>query len=79
MKQLMSPSHRGPSAGPAIGQSPMALGRHEQSASRPAIPPGAEPGRGQSSGLASPGEGLGQQAQRGLQGRPTDPSDEGLA
>jgi oxaloacetate decarboxylase alpha subunit len=45
--------------------------------SRPAIPSGAEPGRGQSGGLSSPGEGLSREARRGLQGRPTYPSVEG--
>ena len=39
---------------------------------------GAEPGRGQSSGLATLGEGLGQPARRGLQGRPAYPPGEGL-
>jgi hypothetical protein len=43
--------------------------------SRPAIPSGAEPGRGQSGGLSSPDEGPGCKARRGLQGRPTYPSD----
>ena len=42
------------------------------------IPMGAEPGHEQSGGLFVPGEGLGQQAQRGLQCRPTYSSDEGL-
>ena len=54
----------GPSAGPLP--------------SRPAIPSGAEPGREQSGGLFAPGEELGTWAQRGLQGRPTYPSAEGL-
>lgn len=44
---------------------------------RPAIPPGAEPGREQSGGLFSPGEGTGRKARRGLQGRPTYPSGKG--
>jgi len=47
--------------------------------SRPAIPAGAEPGRGQSGGLAAPGEGRGLPAPRGLQGRSAFPSTEGLA
>ncbi len=42
------------------------------------IPSGAEPGHKQSGGLFVPGEGLGLLAQRGLQGWPTYPSDEGL-
>ncbi len=46
--------------------------------SRPAISSGAEPGQAQSGGLRLPGEGPVQQARRGLQGRPTYPSDEGL-
>ncbi len=72
----------------AIGQRPMAFRRHRQSAgtvcvrlqlTKPArIPSGAEPGHEQSGGLFVPGEGLGQQAQRGLQGRPVYPPDEGL-
>ena len=37
----------------------------------PAFASGAEPGHGQSGGLAVPGEGLGRQVQRGLPGRPT--------
>jgi simple sugar transport system permease protein len=45
--------------------------------SRPAIPSGAEPGRGLSSGQATPGEGLGQEAQRGRHGRPAYSTDEG--
>jgi len=45
--------------------------------SRPAIPSGAEPAHGQSSGLRVPGEGLGHQARRGLQGRPAYTTDEG--
>ena len=71
-----------------IGQRPMVLGRHGQSAgtarvrpqfAKPAgIPMGAEPGHEQSGGLFVPGEGLGQQAQRGLQGRPVYSPDEGL-
>ena len=71
----------------AIGPRPMAFSRHRQSAgtacvrpqlTKPArIPLGAEPGHEQSSGLFVPGEGLGQQAQRGLQGRPTYSSGEG--
>lgn len=44
----------------------------------PAGPLGAEPGRGQSGGLSAPAEGLGHPGQRGLQGRPTHPSDEGM-
>ncbi len=43
------------------------------------IPVGAEPGREQSSGLFTPGEGLGHQAQRGLQDRPRYSADEGLS
>lgn len=39
---------------------------------------GAEPGREQSGGLFVPGEGLDRQGQRGLQGRPTHTSVEGL-
>jgi hypothetical protein len=53
----------GPSAGPLPSQ--------------PAMPSGAEPGHAQSGGLGAPGEGLGRPAQRGPQGRPTYPSDEG--
>ena len=53
----------GPSAGPLP--------------SRPAIPLGAEARHGQSSGLPMPGKGLVHTDQRGLQGRPTYPSDEG--
>jgi len=63
MKHPLSNPTSGPSAGPLP--------------SRPAIPSGAEPGRDQSSGLITPGEGLCRQAQRGLQGRPRYPSDEG--
>ena len=49
-----------------------------RAAPKPArIPLGAEPGHEQSSGLFVPGEGLGQQAQRGLQGRPGYAPDEG--
>ena len=55
----------GPSAGPLP--------------SRPAIPLGAEPGPEQSGGRFAPGEELGPWAQRGLQGRPTYPSAEGLS
>ncbi len=57
----------------------MSQARDERRAapSRPAIPPGAEPGREQSSGLFVPGEGLGQLAQRGLQGRVAYPPHEG--
>jgi hypothetical protein len=47
--------------------------------SRPAIPSGAEPGHELSGGLLVPGEARGQLAPRGLQGRPTDSSDEGPA
>jgi len=71
-----------------IGQRPMVLGRHGQSAgtarvrpqfAKPArIPLGAEPGHEQSNGLFVPGEGLGHRAQRGLQGRPGYSPDEGL-
>ena len=43
------------------------------------IPSGAEPGHEESGGLFMPGEELGLPAQRGLQGRPTYPSDEGLS
>jgi hypothetical protein len=50
-----------------------APGRPKQAA----VPPGAEPGREQSSGLFSPGEGLGCTPQRGLQGRPRYSADEG--
>ena len=46
---------------------------------RPAFPSGAEPGRGQPGGLFTPGEGPGVLAWRGLQDRPTYPSDEGLS
>jgi hypothetical protein len=50
-----------------------------RAAPKPArVPLGAEPGREQSSGLFTPGEGLGLLAQRGLQGRPMYPSGEGL-
>lgn len=58
---------------------PIAIPRAERRAalSRPAVPSGAEPGREQSGGLGMPGEGLGPLAQRGLQDRPTYPSDEG--
>jgi|GEM_PF-133080 len=45
--------------------------------SRPVVPSGAKPGREQSCGLLAPGEELGREAERGLQGRPTYPSDEG--
>ncbi len=45
--------------------------------SRPAVPSGAEPGHGQSRGLAMPGEGQGCVALRGLQGRPAYPPGEG--
>ena len=49
-----------------------------RAAPKPArIPPGAEPGRGPSSGRSSPGEGLDRKARRGLQGRPMYPSGEG--
>ena len=85
-----------------VGQRPMLLGRHRQSAgtagvrpqlAKPAArwrnpptgrlasalaPSGAAPGHEQSAGLFMPGEGLGQQAQRGLQGRPVYSPDEGL-
>ena len=57
-----------------------ALRAERRAAPKPArIPSGAEPGREQSSGLFAPGEGLGRLAQRGLQGRPTYSSDEGLS
>jgi hypothetical protein len=46
--------------------------------SRPTIPSGAEPGRGQSGGLAAPGEGRGLPAPRGLQDRLAYPPAEGL-
>jgi hypothetical protein len=50
-----------------------------RAAPKPARAPlGAEPGREQSGGLFSPGEGLGDNAQRGLQGGPTYSSDRGL-
>ena len=50
-----------------------------RAAPKPArIPPGAEPGHKQSGGLFVPGEGLGLLAQRGLHGRATYSSDEGL-
>jgi hypothetical protein len=42
-----------------------------------AVPPGAEPGHEQSSGLFGPGEGPGGNARRGLQGRPRYAADEG--
>lgn len=45
---------------------------------RPAIPSGAEPAHSQSGGLTVAGKGLGRAVQRGLQGRPTYSSDEGL-
>jgi|GEM_PF-4123131 len=54
---------------------------HKEAASRPcrpAVPSVAEPGREQSSGLFAPGDELGRKAERGLQDRPTYPSDEGL-
>jgi hypothetical protein len=46
--------------------------------SRPAVPSGAESGHKQTRGLFVPDEGPGPLARRGLQGRPTYPSDEGL-
>ena len=45
---------------------------------RHSLPSGAEPGQEQSGGLFVPGEESGRTARRGLQGRPTYPSDEGL-
>ncbi len=55
------------------------LRAERRAAPKPArIPSGAEPGREQSGGLFTPGEGLCRQVQRGLQGRSTYPSDEGL-
>ena len=45
--------------------------------SRPAVPLGAEHGHEQSGGLFVPCDELGRKAQRGLQDRPTYPSDEG--
>jgi hypothetical protein len=42
------------------------------------IPSGAEPGRAQPDGLRAPGEEFARKGERGLQGRPTYPSDEGL-
>ena len=63
MKHRVSTDGGGPSAGPLP--------------SRPAIPVGAEPGHGLSRGQPMPGEGLGQQAQRGLQGRAAYSTDEG--
>ncbi len=65
MRHRMSESSRGPSARWRPG--------------RPAICSGAEPGHGQSGGLTVPGEGPGDEAQRGLQGRPMVTSDQGLA
>ena len=50
-----------------------------RAAPKPArIPAGAEAGHGESSGLAVPAEGPQQGRRRGLQGRPTYSSDEGL-
>ena len=46
---------------------------------RPSFPSGAEPGHEQPGGLFVPGEGQGLPALRGLQGRPTYSSDEGLS
>ncbi len=43
------------------------------------VPAGAEPGREQSGGLFTPGEGLGHVAQRGLQDRLRYSADEGLS
>ena len=72
----------GPSQ-PAAGRAPNGPSRADAGRApgrpKPArIPLGAEPGRGQSSGLAALGEGLGQPARRGLQGRPAVPPSEGL-
>ena len=54
------------------------LRAERRAAPKPArIPAGAEPGHEQSGGLFMPGEELGLPAQRGLQGWPTYPSDEG--
>ena len=53
------------------------MGQRPQVAKPARIPSGAEPGHEQSGGLFVPGEGLGQPAQRGLQGRPTYSSSEG--
>ena len=72
-----------------IGQRPMVLGRHGQSAgtarvrpqfTKPAAlaPLGAEPGHKASRGRLVPGKGLGRLSQRGLQGRRRYPFDEGL-
>jgi hypothetical protein len=56
-----------------------ALRAERRAAPKPArIPSGAERGRGQSCGLASPGEGPGRKARRGLQGRPTYSPAKGL-
>ncbi len=56
-------------------------GRAERRAApKPArVPSGAEPGQEQSSGLFMPGEEPGRKTRRGLQGRPTYSSDEGLS
>jgi hypothetical protein len=64
MSRALPGRARGPSAGPLP--------------SRPAIPLGAEPGHEQSGGLFVPGEGQGLLALRGLQGRSTYSSTEGL-
>jgi hypothetical protein len=65
MRHHVSTNGSGPSAGPLP--------------SRPAIPSGAEPGHKAFGGRLVPSEGLSRLAQCGLQGRPTYPSDEGLA
>jgi hypothetical protein len=55
------------------------LRAERRAAPKPArIPTGAEPGREQSSGLFTPGEGLGLPAQCGLQDRATYSLAEGL-
>ena len=64
---------RCPASTPCVGRAP---GRPKP---QPSFPSGAEPGHAQSSGLFAPGEGLGREAQRGLQGRPMYSSDEGLS
>ena len=65
-----------------IGQRPMVLGRHGQSAGtarvRPQFTKPAAHWRVPSSGRLVPGEGLGGLAQRGLQGRQTYSFDKGL-
>ena len=63
---------RFPASKPCAGRTP---GRPKP---QPSFPSGAEPGHEQSSGLFAPGEGLGREAQRGLQGRPAYSPGEGL-